>query len=195
MLIILYRSMASKDLEELTMNSDSDSWGTVLDDTVLEQMERTIQQSPVNLKESRPEDIPDTSSAGSYSTGSTESWKTAQASTPDPIDFQPMERIIKESDDNALTSSDKGADGWEIPVANIQPDIDFEQVYTLERDIQQSLVTFNERRTEDVPCKFHDGFSGTCWKGAKCFHGHKKYTGGVFAKSTYVLSFGGQGTI
>lgn len=33
-----------------------------------------------------------------------------------------------------------------------------------------------------IPCKFHNGISGKCWKGADCQYGHQIYTGGVFSE-------------
>lgn len=42
---------------------------------------------------------------------------------------------------------------------------------------------FFERGTKDTPCKFHDGFSGRCWKGSLCPYSHAMYTGGKFAES------------
>ncbi|CAL8115570.1 unnamed protein product [Orchesella dallaii] len=41
---------------------------------------------------------------------------------------------------------------------------------------------FKEDRTKDVPCRFHNGFSQTCWKGSTCPYSHDLYTGGVFAQ-------------
>ncbi|ODM92063.1 Tudor domain-containing protein 6 [Orchesella cincta] len=41
---------------------------------------------------------------------------------------------------------------------------------------------FKEGRAKDVPCRFHTGFSGTCWKGSNCPYSHEKYTGGYFAR-------------
>lgn len=38
---------------------------------------------------------------------------------------------------------------------------------------------------KDDPCQFHDGFSGTCWKGFFCRKSHAKYTGGLFAESKF----------
>lgn len=45
------------------------------------------------------------------------------------------------------------------------------------------LSALKEKSIKDTPCKFHDGFSGSCWKGSSCMYSHKPYTGGEFSKS------------
>lgn len=53
--------------------------------------------------------------------------------------------------------------------------------FTVSSALSDWNVNKNEK-SKDIPCKFHDGFSGSCWKGSNCPYGHETFSGEKFAQ-------------